>query len=58
MAFFLFADRFFDDVLVMVKDEGVRRNRLSLLADLSGLLSREADFAEVVVEGETAEPSS
>jgi glycyl-tRNA synthetase beta chain len=45
-------DRFFDDVLVMDEDEKVRRNRLSLLADLSGLLSREADFAEVVVEGE------
>lgn len=47
-------DRFFDDVLVMDKDERIRRNRLSLLADLSGLLSREADFAEVVVEGEGA----
>lgn len=45
-------DRFFDDVLVMDRDEKVRRNRLSLLADLSRLLSREADFAEVVVEGE------
>jgi glycyl-tRNA synthetase beta chain len=44
-------DRFFDDVLVMDPDESIRRNRLALLADLSDLLSREADFAEVVVEG-------
>jgi glycyl-tRNA synthetase beta chain len=47
-------DRFFDDVLVMDPDERVRANRLALLAELSGLLRREADFAEIVVEGEPA----
>ena len=46
-------DRFFDDVLVMDPDEAVRLNRLTLLQDLSRLLSREADFAEIVVEGES-----
>jgi len=46
-------DRFFDEILVMDPDEKVRTNRLALLADLSSLLSRDADFAEIVVEGET-----
>ena len=46
-------DRFFDGVLVMDPDEKLRTNRLALLADLSSLLSRDADFAEIVVEGET-----
>ncbi len=45
-------DRFFDEVLVMDPDAAVRSNRLALLAELSRLLSREADFAEIVVEGE------
>jgi glycyl-tRNA synthetase beta chain len=47
-------DRFFDDVLVMDPEESVRRNRLALLLQLSNLLSREADFAEIVVEGESS----
>jgi glycyl-tRNA synthetase beta chain len=47
-------DRFFDDVLVMDPDEEVRLNRLTLLAELAALLKREADFAEIVVEGEPA----
>jgi glycyl-tRNA synthetase beta chain len=46
-------DRFFEEVLVMDPDEKIRANRLALLADLARLLSREADFAEIVVEGET-----
>ncbi len=46
-------DKFFDDVLVMDPDESIRRNRLALLNQLSNLLSREADFAEIVVEGES-----
>ncbi len=48
-------DRFFDKVLVMTPDEDLRSNRLALLAGLSALLSRVADFSEIVVEGETAE---
>ncbi len=48
-------DRFFDKVLVMAEDRDVRRNRLALLGTLSELLSRSADFSEIVVAGETAE---
>ncbi len=47
-------DRFFDKVLVMAPDASLRRNRLALLAGLSALLSRVADFSEIVVEGELA----
>jgi len=48
-------DRFFDKVLVMSPDEGLRVNRLALLGTLSGLLSRVADFSEIVVEGAPTE---
>ena len=41
-------DRFFDDVLVMAKDEAVRENRLTFLATLLRQLSTIADFAEIV----------
>jgi glycyl-tRNA synthetase beta chain len=44
-------DRFFDDVLVMTDDEQVRRNRLTLLAELLKEFSTIADFSEVVSEG-------
>ncbi|MEK6711735.1 MAG: glycine--tRNA ligase subunit beta [Nitrospinota bacterium] len=40
-------DKFFDDVLVMAEDEGVRRNRLALMAEVAGLFSPVADFAKV-----------
>ncbi|HEV2420987.1 MAG TPA: glycine--tRNA ligase subunit beta [Candidatus Acidoferrales bacterium] len=43
-------DRFFDDVLVMDKDEAVRRNRLALLASLLREFSTIADFAEMAEE--------
>ena len=43
-------DRFFDDVLVMDKDETVRRNRLALLASLLREFSTIADFAEMAAE--------
>jgi glycyl-tRNA synthetase beta chain len=46
-------DGFFDTVLVMAEDEETRRNRLALLASLARLYAREADFAEIVVEGNT-----
>jgi glycyl-tRNA synthetase beta chain len=41
-------DRFFDDVLVMAKDENVRINRLAFLAHLLREFSTIADFAEIV----------
>lgn len=47
-------DRFFEDVLVMDPDEGTRMNRLALLSELKTILSSEADFAEIVVEGDSA----
>ncbi|MBI3450988.1 MAG: glycine--tRNA ligase subunit beta [Acidobacteria bacterium] len=51
-------DLFFDRVLVMDPDEKTRANRLALLADLQRLLSSEADFAEIVVEGEAEETAA
>jgi glycyl-tRNA synthetase beta chain len=41
-------DKFFDDVLVNAKDENIRRNRLTLLAQLLREFSTIADFAEIV----------
>jgi glycyl-tRNA synthetase beta chain len=41
-------DLFFDKVLVMEKDELVRRNRLALLAELREMFLRLADFSKVV----------
>jgi len=41
-------DRFFDDVLVMAKDQKVRDNRLTFLAHLLAEFSTIADFAEIV----------
>ena len=43
-------DRFFDEVLVMDKDEAVRRNRLALLTGLLKEFSTIADFAEIAAE--------
>lgn len=40
-------DKFFDDVLVMAEDEGIRRNRLALMAEVAGLFSPVADFAKI-----------
>ena len=40
-------DRFFDDVLVMDKDEAVRNNRLSLLGYLADLFTGIADFRKI-----------
>ncbi len=39
-----FVDAFFDNVMVMCDDAALRRNRLDLLAALTGLLGRLADF--------------
>ena len=41
-------DLFFDEVLVMAKEERVRRNRLTFLAQLLQEFSTIADFAEIV----------
>ena len=40
-------DRFFDEVLVMAEEEEVRKNRLTLLAELLREFSRIADFSEL-----------
>jgi len=44
-------DAFFDKVMVMDKDEKVRFNRLSLLAEISNLFHRIADFSRIVTAG-------
>jgi glycyl-tRNA synthetase beta chain len=44
-------DDFFDQVMVMVEDEGVRSNRLALLQILLKEFSTIADFSEIVTEG-------
>ncbi len=41
-------DRFFDDVLVMDKDETLRNNRLGLLSAIGLLFARIADFTKIV----------
>ena len=43
-------DRFFDGVLVMADDEAIRKNRLTLLANLLKEFSTIADFSEIVTE--------
>jgi glycyl-tRNA synthetase beta chain len=42
-------DKFFDDVLVMVDDPTVRKNRLALLCFIDALYKTLADFTKVVV---------
>lgn len=44
-------DAFFDKVMVMVEDEGLRANRLALLETLLKEFSTIADFSEIVTEG-------
>ncbi len=44
-------DAFFDKVMVMVEDEGLRANRLALLETLLREFSTIADFSEIVIEG-------
>ncbi|HON59677.1 MAG TPA: glycine--tRNA ligase subunit beta [Smithella sp.] len=41
-------DNFFDKVMVMDKDEKIRLNRLSLLAEISALFHKLADFSKIV----------
>jgi glycyl-tRNA synthetase beta chain len=42
-------DAFFDTVMVMDKDAAVKANRLALLAGITGLFSRIADFSRLVL---------
>ena len=42
--------RFFDDVLVMAEDEGLRQARLALVAALRDLIMEIADLSEIVTE--------
>jgi glycyl-tRNA synthetase beta chain len=44
-------DAFFDGVMVMDKDENIRLNRLSLLAEISALFHKIADFSKIVTAG-------
>jgi glycyl-tRNA synthetase beta chain len=44
-------DAFFDGVMVMDKDEKIRHNRLSLLAEISTLFHKSADFSKIVTAG-------
>ncbi len=44
-------DAFFDGVMVMDKDEKIRHNRLSLLAEISALFHKIADFSKIVTAG-------
>ena len=43
-------DRFFDDIMVMVENEKLKTNRLSLLKEVSQLFTRFADFSKIVTE--------
>jgi glycyl-tRNA synthetase beta chain len=43
-------DRFFESVLVMAEDERIRKNRLSLLREISELFFGIADFSRIVTE--------
>jgi len=43
---------FFDRVLVMSKENKLRKNRLALLQAISKVLIQIADYSQVVVEGE------
>jgi glycyl-tRNA synthetase beta chain len=43
-------DDFFNGVLVMAKDDAIRFNRLSLLAEISKMFHMIADFSKIVTE--------
>jgi glycyl-tRNA synthetase beta chain len=50
-------DLFFDKVMVMVEDEGIRANRLAILQTLLENFSTIADFSEIVTEGKESKES-
>jgi glycyl-tRNA synthetase beta chain len=43
-------DDFFNNVLVMAKDDAIRFNRLSLLREISNMFHMIADFSKIVTE--------
>jgi glycyl-tRNA synthetase beta chain len=43
-------EKFFDDVMVMVEDEGVRRNRMALLRTVGNAVMKIADVTKIVVD--------
>lgn len=45
-------DRFFEDLLVMDPDEGIRRNRLALLGAIRAIFGQIADFSKLALPGE------
>ncbi len=45
-------DKFFDDVLVNIEDNDLRRNRYNLLKKIRELFLKVADISRIVVEGE------
>jgi glycyl-tRNA synthetase beta chain len=40
-------DAFFNDVMVMAEDAGLRNNRIALLAELHGMMNRVADISKL-----------
>jgi glycyl-tRNA synthetase beta chain len=40
-------DRFFDGVMVMAEEPGIRRNRLALLGHIAALFGKVADFSKL-----------
>ncbi len=47
-------DTFFENVLVMAKEDDLRVNRLSLLKEISVLFHKLADFSKIVTESEAS----
>jgi glycyl-tRNA synthetase beta chain len=43
-------ETFFDEVMVMVEDEGVRRNRMALLRTIGNAVMKIADVTKIVVD--------
>ncbi|HUT53502.1 MAG TPA: glycine--tRNA ligase subunit beta [bacterium] len=50
-------DRFFDQVMVNVPDQELRRNRHALCATVAGLFKGVADFSRIVIAGEKSGPA-
>ena len=44
-------DTFYDAVMIMDKDDKLRRNRLALLASIVEIFTDIADFSKIVVQG-------